>query len=163
MAGLFAVCVYVPHHRRRSPSGTSCCSRCSPRLLLRLHPQYQPGYSWALTPGCHLSCSPCSADRNSPPVAWLAIAVLQEKMNLKVGFFCCGRVSWLHTKGTGLQKQVLGGRTALFMPGAHVVLSSLLLTSLPLRCTSSPPAARAATESAVCHVGCFFVPRFAIQ
>lgn len=144
------------HHSRRSPSGESCCFLCRPGLHPRLRPRDQPDHSWALTPGCHRSCSPWSAvsvaNRDFPPM-WMSLwkrDATKKKKKKPCFFFFSG---WRGLGGYMRRVRAYKNKPAEEGQWLYMVLHTwfpplLLLTSLPLRCTS-PPTERGATESRV--------------
>lgn len=141
------------HHSRRNPSDLSCWFLCCPGLHPRLHPQDQPDYSWALTPGCHLSCSPWSAVTvaagNPPPSQQRCVNMRVCARNTKYLLLRLTRASWLHAKGTSLQKQVYRGRTVLYM--VRITRGSLFPSSWPLcLCVAFPHPLRVALRKATC-------------
>lgn len=153
----------------------SDCPLCRGALRLRprLHPRHPPGCSWALTPGCHPSCSPWSpavsgAKNNKqtnkqkkekllgsvastlPEIVRIASKKVEKKSRLLLLLLLwLTRASWLHAKGTSLQKQGSSSEEGQWCTrwGSHTWFSPPLpLTSLPLRCLATPPT-RGATAS----------------
>lgn len=136
------------HRCRRNPSAPSGWFLSCPGLHLRRHPQDQPDYSRALRPGCHLSCSPWSAVgvATETPQLWIRESVEERPNNAAAA---AANTGWLVAcKGYTLTKTSLPRKDGAVHDGDHTWFSSpLLLTSLPLRCLSTPTTGGATASS----------------